>query len=273
MISVGASNWRRNGSHVQRTYYFSELSGNQSKTLRIDCLFESRDSTCSSAIFRLHPFHLLHKQVFSSFIGTQDRQIGYTIDLLATSPEHGITEFRANSPDDVASCVSALRAGKNTLLLICDGQTEIANLAFPNDAAFANLCDSMRQEISRSLRTHEENNTSPPHVASSGWRVKALKIDAIAKSTPWIAGIIVLLYFTPLGGIVKVLVGGGALIGAVILVFNALFDSGGLREAGIKFAWALGLVALAIIVSIALPSPPFSSSSYDTCWDGRNNHC
>lgn len=93
---------------------------------------------------------------------------------------------------------------------------------------------------------------------------KVLKVVAV---TAFILGI---LFFTPIGGIVKVLVGGVALIGAAVLMFNAIFDSDGLKDTGIKLSFAVALLGVAIVVSIVLPSLP-SSLGPSIEWDGRGN--
>ena len=79
-----------------------------------------------------------------------------------------------------------------------------------------------------------------------------------------------LLFFTPIGGIVQTIIGGGSIIGAAILIFNAVFDSDSLKDFGIKLGGAVALLALALLVSVALPSLPRSGGS-DICWDGRAN--
>jgi len=58
-----------------------------------------------------------------------------------------------------------------------------------------------------------------------------------------LAGAILLLFLTPIGGIVKVIGGIGALIGAVVLAVSAIFNFEDLRTTGIKLLGAVALVA------------------------------
>lgn len=76
-----------------------------------------------------------------------------------------------------------------------------------------------------------------------------------------------LLLFTPFGGIVNLLLGGGAVLGAGWLVLTAvlgLFDFKNYgylphwREIGFRIAGAVGLLLFGVVLHLVLPEPPRS---------------
>ena len=98
-------------------------------------------------------------------------------------------------------------------------------------------------------------------------------LDKIWKLVPWVAGAFLILFLTPIGGIVRVIVGIGGLIGAGALLVSAIFsvsDNPDFKTAGIKCLWAVALVALSLLAIAVLPSLPKGWGS-DICWDGRSN--
>lgn len=92
----------------------------------------------------------------------------------------------------------------------------------------------------------------------------------------WGAVAFVILFLTPIGGIVKGIVGIGGLVGAGALLISAVYglsDHHDFKTAGYKCLGAVVLVALALLAIVVLPSLPRTTGP-DICWDGRSNaHC
>jgi ABC-type uncharacterized transport system permease subunit len=106
-------------------------------------------------------------------------------------------------------------------------------------------------------------------------------VHKYGKALLWFGVVLLALLFTPVGGIVNLFVSGGALIGAVILFFSALFELLSFRDwnygpywrgIGLKLAGTVGLLLLAFICMSILPKPPISGSN-DFCIETRSNPC
>jgi hypothetical protein len=79
----------------------------------------------------------------------------------------------------------------------------------------------------------------------------------------WILVGAFLLLFTPVGGVVNLVVGGLCGIGGVILILKAPFDwyDDGLRKAGTSLGFGLALLFICLLLQMILPRPPISGSS------------
>jgi hypothetical protein len=99
-----------------------------------------------------------------------------------------------------------------------------------------------------------------------------------------VVGVLALLLFTPIGGIINFIFIGAAMLGALALAGWAALDLLSFRDynylphwkgIGLKIAGVVGLLLFAITLKAVLPSPPASllTNHDDYCVETRSNPC
>lgn len=100
--------------------------------------------------FYLHPFRLPHEAAFVMRFATRDGSLGGEFDIVAGPTEEDdegavITKFGGRN--DVATCITTLRAGRDIVFGLRDERESLVNFLLPNDDKFQPLYDETIQRL------------------------------------------------------------------------------------------------------------------------------
>lgn len=141
---------------VSRTYTFSGMRAAQgSASLKIECLLEAAATPDGEGVnmerqlrFHLHPFRLPHDADFILRFITRDGAQGGEFDVVAgPEGEGGALIARYRGRNDVATCVAALRTGRDLIFQLRDEREGLVDFLLPSDGEFERVYDETIKKL------------------------------------------------------------------------------------------------------------------------------